>query len=173
MLLLLTAASSWALEETILVVELKDGTNLNYWMSQSPTLGLNGDKLEIIVYEVTYPDPENPTPDSGMINPEPSTLTYQVEQVKNFHFEKSVFNAIETPSAEEPAISIKQMDGQMVTISGTVVSDRIRLYTIDGRMVQTYIASDNGETSISISALEKGIYIIQVNENVSFKILKQ
>lgn len=173
MLLLLAAASSWAFVETVLVVELKDGTILNYSMFQSPYLILNGDKLEIHAIEVVYPDPENPTPESGMLTPNDVNLIYQVDQVKNFHFEEYILDAIQETVAEQPSIWIKQKDNQTVTLSGTVASDHIHLYSIDGRMVQTYVASDNGETSISISDLEKGIYIIQVNKKVSFKILKQ
>lgn len=175
MLWLFAAASLWATEElTTLVVELKGGTNLHCILNvQYPRVTLNGDGLGITFHEITYPDPANPDPEVGAVSPETSTITYQVEQVEKFHFGKMSFNAIETPVAEKSAIRIKQMDGQTVTISGTEATDRISLYTTDGRMVQSAVSEENGETSISIGSLEKGIYILQINEKVSFKILKQ
>lgn len=174
-LCVLATASVWAAGEfSTLVVELKGGTSLHYMLIQFPQLTLKGEELTIRVHEVTYPDPANPDPEQGAVNPEATSTTYQVEQVEKFYFKMYDPNAIEEPLVEQkPTVWIKQMDGQSVTISGTEASDRIRIFTTDGRMVQSAVSSDEGETTLAIGTLGKGIYIIQVNEKVSFKIMKQ
>lgn len=171
-----TAIATWAAgEHSTLVVELKDGSTLNYMLTQDPRVTLKHDTLVISVHEVSYPDPANPTPESGAMSPDATILTYLVGSVKNFRFKMyDPSTGIKGVKEDDKSIVwIKQMDGQTLTISGTEADDRINIYTVDGRMVQGALSSDEGETILSIGSLEKGIYIIQVSNKISFKILKQ
>jgi hypothetical protein len=51
-------------------------------------------------------------------------------------------------------------------------TDKVRLYTLDGRSVAASYQVDGAAITVSIEALEPGTYILNVDNKQSFKILK-
>ena len=151
-----TALSAWCQGEyTTLVVEMNDGSSVNYILSQKPQISM-GDQIVRII-----------TGDNGM------EVTYPDAQVKRFNFRAFDPVKIEETVLPEKVLKVKYVDGQSVVISGTEATDRIALYTLNGQQMQGGISVANGETTIDIASLPKGVYIINVSNKQSFKILKR
>ena len=148
--------SAWCQGEyTTLVVEMNDGSSVNYILSQKPQISM-GDQIVRIT-----------TGDNGM------EVTYPDTQLKRFSFRAFDPVKIEETELPEKVLKVKYVDGQSVVISGTEATDRIALYTLNGQQMQGGISVANGETTIDIASLPKGVYIINVSNNQSFKILKR
>ena len=101
------------------------------------------------------------------------SATYNHADVKQFYFKEFDRTAIEENITPQKVLKITYVDGENVRISGTDANDRINLYTIDGRMIQNRISANAEETIVHIGSLEKGIYIIQVSNKQSFKVVKR
>ncbi len=151
-----TTLSAWCQGEyTTLVVEMNDGSSVNYILSQKPQISM-GDQIVRIT-----------TGDNGM------EVTYPDAQVKRFSF--SAFDPVKIEETElsPKVLKVRYMDGQCVVISGTEATDHIALYTLNGQQISNGISIADGQTTIDIASLPKGVYIINVSNKQSFKILKR
>ena len=142
-------------EYTTLVVELNNGSSVNYILKQKPTIKMG--KTDVIVT----------TGDNNL------SATYNHADVKQFYFKEFDRTAIEENITPQKVLKITYVDGENVRISGTEANDRISLYTIDGQMMQNHISANDEETIVHIGSLEKGIYIIQLSNKQSFKVVKR
>ena len=148
--------SAWCQGEyTTLVVEMNDGSSVNYILSQRPKIRME-DKTICIT-----------TGDNAM------EVTYLDSQVKVFHFQPFDPVQIEDIELPENLLRVTYIDGQRVIINGTKASDHIGLYSLNGQQIAGNIITSDGETSVHIGSLPKGVYIIRVSDKQSFKILKR
>ena len=148
--------SAWCQGEyTTLVVEMNDGSSVNYILSPKPQISMGEETICIT------------TGDNGM------EVTYPDAQVKRFSFRAFDPVKIEETELPENVLRVKYVNGQSVVISGTAATDRIALYTLNGQQMQGGISVADGETTIDIASLPKGVYIINVSNKQSFKILKR
>lgn len=151
-----TTLSAWCQGEyTTLVVEMNDGLSVNYILSQKPQISM-GDQIVRIT-----------TGDNGM------EVTYPDAHVKCFTFRAFDPVKIEETELSEKVLKVKYVDGQSVVISGTETVDCITFYALNGQQMQSGISTADGETTIDITSLPKGVYIINVSNKQSFKILKR
>lgn len=144
-------------EFSTLVVEKVDGSSVDFVLSEHPSVSMTGDKVSVST--------------NGS-----NGVEYEVEEVKKFYFKLyDPAESVEEKLVEgkKESLRVKSVDGQTVTITGTSVTDHLMLYTSDGRQVQRGISASEGETCIRIGSLEKGLYLIKVNDKQTFKILKR
>jgi len=159
MLSVSTTFTAWSQEEyTTLVVEMNDGTSVNYMLSQKPKISLKQNDVVI---------------DFNMNNDYGLSATYGQSDVKTFYFKEFDPVSIKDNELLQNDLRVTHLDGQTVRISGTEKNDHVAIYTLDGRIMQSNITFADNETVINIAALEKGIYIIKVSDKQTFKVLKR
>lgn len=59
-----------------------------------------------------------------------------------------------------------------VRMSGLVAHETVQLYNIGGVLLSTWQASNNGDLTITLSDLQRGVYIIKANHQ-SFKVTRK
>lgn len=138
-------------EYSTLVVETKAGTTLQVSLKKKPQVQVS-DKEFTIAY-------------GGKV------VGYVHEEVRKFYFKPYDPSSIEAPVAGN-VIRIAYLDDSKVTINGVDATDKVRLYTLDGRSVAASYQVDGAAITVSIEALEPGTYILNVDNKQSFKILK-
>jgi hypothetical protein len=88
---------------------------------------------------------------------------------------KITFN--ETETAVKPVVSdakapILSLDSYAVNIAGAKAGVKVTVYSADGKSVNSYKTSPDGDVSFSIANLTEGVYIIK-SENLSIKVIKK
>lgn len=158
--------ASWATaRESVLVVELKNGTSFDYVFYQYPMVFLDGDNLQIKAYKLDG---------DKVLGEKQCKYDYIVDEVRKFYFKPNTTTDINdiVKDNNDNNIKIEYINNQTIIISGTDATDRINIYTLDGRLVQNGISTTKGKTQLHLNSLNSGIYIIRVSEIVSFKICK-
>lgn len=132
---------------TCMVLTLTDGTVNRFALTESPTVTYEGESLV-----VTTGDEQFSTPLSGI-----STFTFE-----------QVANAISEMTSEEqqPVFTPGQARFEGLKTNATVA-----IYTVDGKMLSSVRANDNGAAIVDLSALPQGLYILRA-PNQSYKIKK-
>lgn len=88
---------------------------------------------------------------------------------------KLTFNDAETavkPVLKEGKKPALVLDSYAVNISGAKSGVEVTVFSADGKSVNSYKTSPDGNVSFSIADLTEGVYIIK-SENLSVKILKK
>lgn len=126
-----------------LVVSLIDGTTATYDLSSMPNVVMSNDTLSITS----------------------STLDakYALYKVKKFNFTDAT--AINSVAVSPVIIS----NNDKIVLSS---ANDVRVYTEDGKSVETNLSNESGHTVIDISRLSKGMYVIKA-DGLSFKIMKK
>lgn len=87
---------------------------------------------------------------------------------------KITFN--ETETAVKPVVDAKapilSLDSYAVNIAGAKAGVKVTVYSADGKSVNSYKTSPDGDVSFSIADLTEGVYIIK-SENLSIKVIKK
>lgn len=88
---------------------------------------------------------------------------------------KLTFNDSETavkPVLKDGKNPALVLDSYAVNISGAKAGVEVTVFSADGKSVNSYKASPDGNVSFSIADLTEGVYIIK-SENLSIKVLKK
>lgn len=96
--------------------------------------------------------------------------TYPFDQVKKVYFSSERVE-VSRPKENSDAITFDFCSSDIVKVSGLRNKDSVGVYTAGGMLLKRYSGNDNIE--IDLSNYEKGMYIINVNNNKSFKIIRK
>lgn len=140
-------AHIWAAEDKALIVELASGGQTTFVLSAKPTMTFANQALRISV--------------SG------TSTSFEIDDVKRFYFDDAS-TGISVPKASE--LKITQQSDDVWLIDGLDESDRIRLYAVDGKQHADRITTNGHQATVSLTALPKGIYLINVSNKQTFKI---
>ncbi len=148
---LLMLAAMWALASechagTNLIISGIDGSSQIISLSDKPKVTIEADKLS-----VTTPA---------------TTIEFDLQKVKDFKFIDSA--GIDAPAASN-GISI---DGDIVTISPEGNDIRVDIINLNGIIFKSKSVESGHTDTMSISDLEKGVYIISTPQQ-AFKIIKR
>lgn len=72
---------------------------------------------------------------------------------------------------EESQGQVKLLNEE-VRMSGLSAAETVRIYNVNGTLLSTWQATRNGELTITLSDLQKGVYIINANHQ-SFKVTRK
>ena len=154
-LLLLTAllcpGSSAFGEETTLVIEMLDGKNYSYRLSQKPAVHFLGNFLRITTGSVE------------------TVLTRS--QVNKFYFSGNSTDISEI--ANEELMTFNQTAENEFAVSNLSDNDRIIVSNLSGRFYNSCISRSGSNATISLSGCPKGVYIIKIGNKQSIKITKR
>ncbi len=142
----LFAASTYAVEKSVLSVLMKDGTNVCFYLSEQPLVKFAGDDVRIVstTEEATVPR----------------------ALVDHFEFLDKMPSAIEEIEvADDKAIrNHVVLSDDRVSVSGLSVGGSVRLFSLRGQQLSVTVADTDGHAHLSLQALPAGIYLINYNE---------
>lgn len=125
----------------------------------------NGEEISFLIGNNPVAVPEAST---LHITSSDNDITVNYDDIQKFYF-NGVTGINEIISTAKTAF---QLTGNEITATGMKAGSDMCIYSLNGTLVATAKASDNGIGVISISELAKGSYIIKAGNN-SFKFLKR
>ena len=134
---------------TALVVELTDGQTINYLLLEKPVLTMDGTRLNI----------KSEVVETG----------YERNLVKRFYFTGESTGVKEVSKG---ALVYKQTDADHLEISGLSQSERIAIYNTSGVQVGS-ISRDSDRAVVSLSGLQRGIYLVKIGKNQTIKFVRK
>ena len=139
-------------EYSTLVVETMKGTKLEISLQKAPKVQMTDNAFIITCGE--------------------EITGYTYGEVRKYYFKLSKYVSVE-PVADERTIRVAFVDNATVVISGVDNPEVIRLYTLDGSRVAPQVEVAEGVITVSLSALDAGFYILNIDNEQSFKLLKR
>ena len=139
-------------EYSTLVVETMEGTKLEISLQKAPKVQMTDNAFIITCGE--------------------EIIGYTYGEVRKYYFKLSKYVSVE-PVADERTIRVTFVDNATVVISGVDNPEVIRLYTLNGARVAPQVEVVEGVITVSLSALDAGFYILNIDNEQSFKLLKR
>ena len=96
-----------------------------------------------------------------------TTITYPLEEVKKYTYMST--NGITQPEGLTARFS---QDGESITFSGLERDTEISVYSSAGQIVRNVKANGKDKTTVSVSDLPTGVYVVKVNA-ITYKITKR
>ncbi len=137
----------WA-KDYLLVIDFTDGTNMSFALAKKPIITFADQRIRVSV---------------GSRSSE-----FEISDVVNFHFKEDPSD-IRSPRVDNEYTIIWQGDDQIV-VSNATPDTLIRLYGIDGTMYSSQVNANGDRIEISLAALPKGIYLLNINNSRTIKI---
>lgn len=138
-------------EPTALVVKLKDGTEVQFITSENLVVSNSGSD---VVFKSTT-----------------ASATYPRSNVAKFYFKPVGQNSVEKVKDDRSTNFL--MLGDYIIITSTETLTMPMVYNLNGQKLAAHVEKISSNSSqISISSLQKGIYIITANRQ-SFKFIKR
>ena len=134
---------------TTLVVELTNGQTANYLLQDKPVLTMEGSQLTI---------------KTGTVQ-----TSYERSLVKCFFFTGESSGVKEMLKG---TLVYKQTDADHLEISGLSQSDRIAIYNTSGVQVGS-VSRDSDKAVVSLSGLQRGIYLVKIGERQTIKFVRK
>lgn len=131
-----------------LTIEFTTGDTVEYSFNEEPQLYQDNDQI--------------------MLKTSKSSVSFDTKQISKCYLSEETDTKIAKLMVPDKKISLQD---DFIFLSGFEQVEEIRLYTAYGRIISTFYVSSEGELTIPISNLSKGVYIIKT-ENVNFKILR-
>ena len=132
-----------------LVVWAEDGTKVAYALAEKP--------------KVTFTETDLVITSNGI------EVNYVLENMARFTYEKSSSTRI--TNLENGETSFK-LDGELLLFPSLKANSTIAIYSTNGTLVFKQTVRQNGDYSFSISHLNTGVYIVNVN-GLTYKIIKR
>lgn len=105
-----------------------------------------------------------------VFNTDGAKVAYPMSDVEHLTFGKTEVSGIDNVAAPENSVAFA-LGGGRLECSGMSAGTRLDVFTIDGRMAVSSVASAAGEASVDISQLPSGVYIAS-GAGKSFKFIK-
>lgn len=96
-------------------------------------------------------------------------VLYTLKGLEKITFTTLATGIGETPRMEEPVF---HFDNHQIQIANAKAGQQVRLFDMTGMTVRTDVIGYDGQQTISLESLPKGIYIVQLG-NTTYKILKR
>lgn len=143
--------------DTKLILLMETGRIHSYYLSEKPELSFEGTQLVISVYD--------------QVAENYAFSRYERDEVKEFYFES---NATDIDGVKPNELKFFCNEGNTVRISGLTEKDLpLRVYNLNGVICPVEINQSGNDATISLDALNKGLYVIQIGETQSIKIVKK
>ena len=150
LLLLFTMCLSsmlWA-KDYLLVIDFTDGTEMTFALAKQPVITFSNQTISVKVG---------------------SRLSeFEMSDVANFHFKEDPSDIRSPRIGEDFELSWQGED--LIVISNATSETNIRLYGVDGTFYPNRVNANGDRIEISLSALPKGFYLLNVNNNRTIKI---
>ncbi len=136
-------------EEQALVLHLKDGSQVTYFLSSRPKLSFDAGMLKLATSQVE--------------------VSYPVTNLKRYTFEMKDLTAIVGVGNTGQMIRIEDNE---VRFSGFASGELLEVYAADGRKVASSSVGANGNAIVSLQDLPAGVYMVH-HGLTTYKIVKK
>ena len=165
LLFCMMAVGALAEEQSTLLVHLKDGNVVQLVIPvQKPEIQCymdqSGQSIMIISYFLNdgqYPD---------------EYLRLDRDQVDYLTFGETEVDAIEKVQEDKQQISFDLTRIGVVRVRGLKDSDRLQVNSLDGKSVNVPINRNGSEATVDLTQKPRGMYIVNVNQCFTFKLMK-
>ena len=140
----------WA-KNYLLVIDFSDGSNISFALAKQPVLTFADNRLCVSV--------------------EGQKSEFELSDVLNFHFKEDPSD-IRSPRVDNN-YTISWHRDDLIVISNVSSDAVIRLYGIDGALYPNGVNVNGDRVEISLSALPKGNYLININNSRTLKICRK
>ena len=147
LLTLCLSSMLWA-KDYLLVINFIDGSEMTFALAKQPVITFADQIIRVKV---------------GSRSSE-----FEMSDVMNFHFKEDPSDIRSPRLGEDFEISWQGED--LIVISNATPDTLIRLYGIDGTFYPNRVNADGDRIEISLSALPKGIYLLNFNNSRTLKI---
>jgi len=166
LLSMLPLGSAWADDDFALNVNLQDGSTLQIVVEkQHPEISFKDGVMTIIYYKYTH------TINEVEYYDERTELQLDRDEIVNLTVTAEA-TGIEDVKAEHQQKKFFLASDGIIHISGLKRGDRIQMVALDGKMVASATAGQDGEALLDLSSQSSGIYVVSINKDYSFKLIK-
>ncbi len=137
----------WA-RDHLLVVDFTDGSEMTFALAKQPVITFADQIIRIKVGS--------------------QSSEFEMSDVVNFHFKEDPSDIRSPRMGEDFTISWHGED--LIVISNATPVAIIRLYGIDGTFYPSHVIVNGDRIEISLAALPKGIYLLNINNYRTIKI---
>lgn len=132
---------------------LSNGSKVSFAFTEHPVVALGGEELTI-------------STNAG------SNVSYAYEAVRKVKFESDITTAIPTATASDKAHVLFNISQEAIVATGLQPQERVVLYAVNGTLLQTASAANDGTATLQLSALSGGVYVVRTQGGVSYKFVK-
>lgn len=137
---------------TILRIELKDGTNHDYLLADRPQINFEDDKVVFLCKSVS--------------------TSYNRDNVRNFVFLDDSGTRIQQLKSGDTRFSYS-VGAKQVTIEGNLSYEEIKVYSVSGQQYNPEVTYSSNQVIIFLAPLPNGCYVINIGNKQSIKIIKK
>lgn len=134
---------------------LRDGKKVSFAFAEKPIVAINESYLAVHVGGV-------------------QRVSYAYADVQRVLIEEDVVSGVDdvTVSKEAQHVVFCVSDNTL-SVSGLSAHERITLYATNGKLMVNEQADAEGKASISLSLLQKGVYVVGTQNGMSYKLFKK
>ena len=159
LLLWMTATCAMAEETSSLFVFLKDGSKIQFILpTENPTVAFSKGNMAVTC--------------SNQDSESWRNVTFQRDEVDFLKVDKAEQTTIEEVQIDEPRIRFDLTRKGVVNVSGLQKTDRIQVYSLDGKSVNAVVSRHEGEATVDLIQQKRGVYMVSVNNSFTFKLMK-
>lgn len=136
-------------EAQVLVLKFSDATTADFYLADKPVIGFSDDKIVVT---------------SGS-----AEVEYDQSAVTEYYFASSPTSSIQGNAAG--AFTFKYTDNARVYVSGTKAA-KASLCDMSGKQISAS-AVDGGKVTVSLDGCAPGVYVLNLENEKSFKIIKK
>ena len=101
-------------------------------------------------------------------------VSYAYADVQRVFVEDDVVSAVGNVVANDKSQhAIFSLSANTLSVTGLAASDQLSIYAADGKLVLTAQANAEGSATISLSALQQGVYVVRTQSGISYKLFKK
>jgi len=158
LLLCMMTVGTWAEEQGLLFVHLKDGSKVQFVLPvQKPVVSFTRGMMKVSFQE----------------NGSENYVSFERDQVDNLMVGTTDVTAIEDVKSDEgQRISFDLTSAGVVRVSGLQPSDHLQVFSLDGKSINAAVSRNDGEAIVDLTQKPRGIYIVSVNQRFTFKLMK-
>ena len=158
LLLWAMAVGAWAENQGTLYVHLKDGSKVQFLLPvHKPVVSCANGYLSVSYQEYGRED----------------FVAFERDEVENLTVGMSDANAVEDVQKEDDQRIVFDLTRTgVVRVSGLLPTDRLQVFSLDGKRVGADISRHECEAVVDLSQAPRGIYLVSVSQRFTFKLMK-
>lgn len=148
------SASAFAQGQDVLGLFMKDGTSVYFLLEEKPNITFVNEDVKVVSAS--------------------NEATVKRTLIDRFEFVAEIPTGIEdVEEGEENAVRDRfELTGNAVCVSGLLSGCRVQLFSLNGQVIMSAVAGDNGCVTLSLETLPAGIYLVNYNET-TIKFIKR
>ena len=151
-MIFLLSASVYAQEKKVLGIYMTDGTMVCFLLNEKPVLTFVDDAVKVVS-----------TSEEALI---------KRSLVDHFEFLAEVPTDINDVKENSGVGENVELDGDAIRVSGLPQGCKVQVYSVNGQAQITAVAGEDGNVTLQLGSLSKGIYLVNYNKT-TIKFIKQ